>query len=110
MDRKQKRLRLTIIISATILWLTANMYYFWIKVAGGIFLVTGLIEIVCFLIVIAATIVLVYKTIRHSEWKMVKDEMDTYFDKTKVILPTLGQSVLHQLTKQLRGLRFLTWR
>ena len=73
MDRKQKRLRLTIIISSIILWLTANLYYFWIKVAGGVFLITGSIEIVCFLTVITATIVLVYKTIRHSEWKMVKN-------------------------------------
>lgn len=28
--------------------------------------------------------------------KMVQDEMDTYFDNMKVILPTLGYSVLHQ--------------
>lgn len=31
--------------------------------------------------------------------KMVKDEMDTYFDNMKIILPTLGYSVLHIDTK-----------
>lgn len=31
--------------------------------------------------------------------KMVQDEMDTYFDNMKVILPTLGYSVLHVKSK-----------
>lgn len=32
--------------------------------------------------------------------KMVQDEMDTYFDNMKIILPTLGYSVLHIKSKE----------
>lgn len=34
--------------------------------------------------------------------KMVKDEMDTYFDNMRVVLPTLGYSVLHQNEKSVK--------
>jgi hypothetical protein len=73
MDKSQKRLRLTVIIAAVILWLSTNLYYFWIKVAGGVFLVTGLIELTCFLTLIIATIILTIRTIRRSDWRNLKN-------------------------------------
>ena len=73
MDKKQRRLRLRIIIPAIILWLTANLYYFWIKISGAIFLLTGLIELMCFLTVIIATIVLIFRLIRQPDWRNTKN-------------------------------------
>jgi hypothetical protein len=73
MNNKQKRIRLTIIISTVILWLTVNMYYFWVKVAGGVFLVTGLIELTCFLTLLIATAILSIRIIKHSDWRNLKN-------------------------------------
>jgi hypothetical protein len=73
MDRKQTRIRLTITISVIILWLTANLYYFWVKVAGVIFLITGLVELVCFLTALIASIILTIKIIKKTDWRNLKN-------------------------------------
>jgi hypothetical protein len=73
MDRKQKLIRLKITISAILLWLTANLYYFWIKVAGGILILTGLIELACFLTVVIGTTILTVRIIRRSDWRNFKN-------------------------------------
>ena len=92
MNRKQKRLRLTIIISAVILWLTANLYYFWVKVAGAVFLVTGLIEIACFITVIVATIILAVRVIRLKDWRNLNNYMT--LGLTILVLTVLNFGIL----------------
>lgn len=79
MNLREKRLRLIITTSALILWLTTNLYYFWIKVAGAIFLVTGLIQLTCFLTAIIATVFLTISMIRHSEDRGLKNYLTIGF-------------------------------
>jgi len=60
-------------ISLIILWLTANLYYFWVKVAGMIFLITGLVELACFLTALIASIMLTVRIIKKPEWRKLKN-------------------------------------
>jgi hypothetical protein len=73
MDRKQKLFRLRIWISAILLWLTANLYYFWIRIAGGILILTGLVELACFLTVVIGTTILTVRILRRSDWRNLKN-------------------------------------
>jgi len=47
--------------------------YFWVRVAGGIFLATGLLELVCFFTIVIGTIILIIRIIRLRDWKNVKN-------------------------------------
>jgi len=93
MDRKQVRIRLTIIISVIIIWLAANLYYFWVKVAGAIFLITGLVELACFLTALIASIILTVRIIKKSEWRNLKNIL------------TIGFAVLVLTTMNIKQLK-----
>jgi len=92
MKRKQKRLRLIVIIPAAILLLTVNLHYFWVKFAGAVFLVTGLIDIVCFLMVSIAIVILTLKVIRRPDWRNLKNYLT--IGLTLPVLATLNIKVL----------------
>jgi hypothetical protein len=69
MINKQRRIRILAVTSALILWLVENLYYFWVKIGGGIFLLTGTIELVCILTMVIAALILIWKIIKYIEWK-----------------------------------------
>jgi hypothetical protein len=66
---KQKKFRLIIIFTAFTLLLFVNLYFFFVKIAGFIFLLTGIIELACFLTLLIATLILTYKIIKLSAFR-----------------------------------------
>lgn len=91
MDKKSRILRRAIIISTIILWLTINLYYFWVKVAGGIFLATGIIVIICILIVVVATIIMVIKIISKPNYRNLKNYLTIGFPVLVFIVLNIKQ-------------------
>jgi hypothetical protein len=100
MESKQSQLRLTITISVIILWLTANLYYFWLKIAGVIFLITGLVELVCFLIALVLSIILTIRIIMKPDWRNLKNILTIGFAVLVVTAMNIKQLQANENTFQ----------
>jgi hypothetical protein len=100
MDRKQRRLRKIIIIPTAVIWIVANLYYLWVKIAGGIFILTGLIELLCFLTVLISLIILLFRLIRKREWRNRKNYITIAFTVLVAILLNVPQLRVNENTLQ----------
>jgi hypothetical protein len=67
------KLRLTIIFSASLIWLISNLDYFLIKMSVGVSLFIGYIGIFCLLTLITTILILIYKIIKLTEWRNFKN-------------------------------------
>lgn len=73
MDTKAKKLRVSVAVSSIILWLAANLYYFWVKIVGAVFLLTGIIELVLFLIISIGSLSLFVGIIRFPSFRILEN-------------------------------------
>jgi hypothetical protein len=92
MKNKPKRIRIRLIVSALILWISLNLYYFWIKIGGGIFLIIGIFEIVSFILTIISIISLIIRLIKNISWRYRANYLTLGFGI--VVIASLG---FHQL-------------
>lgn len=92
MSNPQSRLRVRTILSGAVLWISINLYFFWTKIAGFIFLLTGLLELVSFILVLVGCFKLVYRLITNSNWRQTKNYLTLLFGL--LILVSLNTSSL----------------
>jgi len=73
MKHNQKTIRIILIVYTILLFLSLNLYFYWIKIAGDIFLVIGLFELSFFMIIIILTVILICKIILKKGWRNLKN-------------------------------------
>ncbi len=84
--KKQKRLRIIILISILILWLSKNSYFFLVKLGGFSLLIGSLFELAALLIIFIAFMILVIRFFKDPEWRSRKNYAATVFSVLALLL------------------------
>jgi hypothetical protein len=66
---KQSIKRFGILLSLLILFVLENLYYYFIKIGGGVFLFVGFIQFALIIYIAVTAIVLIVRTVRMKEWR-----------------------------------------
>lgn len=69
MAKNQTRLTFFIVVPSLILFISTNLAFYWIRLAGFSLLITGTIELLAFIVFAISTINLLIKLIRFIEWR-----------------------------------------